>query len=103
MPAKRECAKCGKAYPETDEFFPRTGAGEYLAWTCKPCLHARGAERNRESGWDRVPREMRHRKPIALTLSEPALEKLERMAEARGESRSQVVDGLIMDAGKKGI
>ena len=52
----------------------------------------------RQKGTDSysLPREKRHRKPVNLTLSEAGLEALDALAASRGESRSQVVEALIL-------
>lgn len=49
----------------------------------------------KESPWYSTPARDRKRPPIGLTLSPEALDRLERMAKARGLSRSQVVEQLV--------
>lgn len=45
-----------------------------------------------------TPRHKRTRREIALTLSDEARARLEHLAEERGESRSAVVEELILAA-----
>lgn len=56
------------------------------------------AERQRETKWYSTPRAARKRKPIGITLSDEAQERLEKQAKARGISRSQVVEELVLAA-----
>jgi hypothetical protein len=50
----------------------------------------------KESKWYSTPKEDRSRKPIGVTLSDEARDRLDRMAKARKLSRSQVIEDLIM-------
>ena len=50
----------------------------------------------KDSTWYSTPKEARKRKPIGVTLSDEAHERLEKMAAARKLSRSQVIEDLIM-------
>ena len=50
----------------------------------------------KDSPWYSTPLDARKRKPIGITLSPEALDRLERMAKARKVSRSQVVEDLVM-------
>jgi hypothetical protein len=54
----------------------------------------------RQKGTDNysLPKERRHRKPVNVTLSEGAIEALEALAAARGESRSQVIEAEVLRA-----
>lgn len=52
----------------------------------------------KDSEWYSTPRTARKRKGIEVTLSDDALGRLEKMAKARGVSRSQVIDELVMSA-----
>lgn len=45
-----------------------------------------------------IARSARKRRPIELTLSDDARARLEALAEERGESRSAVVEELILSA-----
>lgn len=51
-----------------------------------------------DSPWHVTPNEKRHRKNVMLTLPEDVLERLTKQADARGLSRSKVVEALIMAA-----
>lgn len=57
---------------------------------------ARMTEKQKETQWYSTPREARKRKPIGITLSDEAQERLEKQAKARKCSRSQVVEAFIM-------
>jgi hypothetical protein len=50
----------------------------------------------KESQWYSTPAEARKRKPFTITMSEEAKERLDKMAKARGVSRSQVLEALVM-------
>jgi metal-responsive CopG/Arc/MetJ family transcriptional regulator len=52
----------------------------------------------KESEWYSTPNAARNRKRFEMTLPEAALERLDKMADARGVSRSAVVESLIMAA-----
>ncbi len=56
------------------------------------------AERQKETKWYSTPTADRKRKPIGITLSDEARERLEKQAKARGVSRSQVVEELVLAA-----
>ena len=56
----------------------------------------------KDSAWYSTPADRRNRKPIGLTLSAKALARLERQARARGLSRSEVVELLVMEASVRG-
>jgi predicted DNA-binding protein len=45
-----------------------------------------------------IPRSQRRRPKLELTLSPEALDRLERLADRRGEPRSRVVEELILAA-----
>lgn len=49
------------------------------------------------SEWYSTPKERRHRKPLAITLSPEAREILELLAERAGTSRSATVEALLME------
>lgn len=55
-------------------------------------------EKQKETQWYSTPREARKRKPIGITLSDAAQERLEKQAKARKCSRSAVVEALVMAA-----
>lgn len=59
---------------------------------------AKGSHTRPDSQWYSTPTEKRRRKGIMFTLSPETLRKLAKLAEASGESRSQVVDRLVMAA-----
>lgn len=48
-----------------------------------------------------MPRDKRPRRPIEITLSAEAHEKLERIAAESGASRSQVVESLVLSRKQK--
>jgi len=50
----------------------------------------------KDSEWYSTPNEARKRKPLKLSLSDECQDRLERMATARGISRSQIVEELVM-------
>jgi len=50
----------------------------------------------KESKWYATPKEARNRKPIGITLSDEARDRLDRMAKARKQSRSAVIEEMIM-------
>lgn len=52
----------------------------------------------KDSPWYSTSTAQRKRKPIGITLSPKALDRLERMAKARGLSRSQLVESLVFQA-----
>ena len=56
----------------------------------------------KDSEWYSTPRAARTRKGIEVTLPDAALERLEKIATARGVSRSQVVEALVMAAPLRG-
>ena len=56
------------------------------------------AERQKDTQWYSTPKAARKRKPIGITLSDEAQERLEKQAKARGVSRSQVIEALVMAA-----
>lgn len=51
---------------------------------------------HKESQWYSTPAGARKRKPFTITMSEEAKERLDKMAKARGVSRSQVLEALVM-------
>ena len=51
-----------------------------------------------DSPWYATPRALRKRKPLTITLSDEAHERLDRMAKARAVPRSQVLEDLLMAA-----
>ena len=56
----------------------------------------------KESQWYSTPKAARQRKPIGITLSDEARDRLDRMSKARKVSRSQVVEDLIMETNIRG-
>lgn len=56
------------------------------------------AERQKETKWYSTPTADRKRKPIGITLSDEARERLEKQAKARGLSRSQVIEAFVLAA-----
>ena len=56
------------------------------------------ASNPKDSEWYSTPKSRRTRKPIELTLSVAARERLRKLAEKSGESRSAVVERLILAA-----
>ncbi len=52
-------------------------------------------------GGPSIPRAERLRKPIELTLSDKALEALGALAEMNGESRSAVVERMVLRAARR--
>ena len=56
------------------------------------------AKHQRDTEWYSTAKDARKRKPLGLTMSEEALARLEKQAKARGVSRSQVVEDLVMTA-----
>jgi Ribbon-helix-helix protein, copG family len=56
------------------------------------------SERQRGSENYSLPRDKRRRKPLNITLSEAAMAALDQLAEARGESRSQVIEAEVLRA-----
>lgn len=52
----------------------------------------------KDSLWYSTPSTARKRKPFTITLTEEARERLEKQAKARGISRSQVLEALVMAA-----
>jgi hypothetical protein len=56
------------------------------------------AERQKGTENYSLPKAKRRRKPFNVTLSETAMAALEAIAEARGESRSQVIEAEILRA-----
>lgn len=52
----------------------------------------------KDSPWYSTPKNARKRKPLGITLSDEAQERLEKQAKARQCSRSQVVEALVMAA-----
>ena len=59
---------------------------------------ARMPSNPKDSSWYSTPKEARKRKPIGITLSDEAQDRLGRMAKARKLSRSQVVEHLVMES-----
>ncbi len=60
--------------------------------------HRRMTEKQKETQWYSTPKEARKRKPIGITLSDEARERLEKQAKARKTSCSKVVEALVMAA-----
>lgn len=56
----------------------------------------------KDTVWASTSNELRKRKRFEVTLPPSALERLDRQAEARGVSRSKVVEDLIMAAPIRG-
>jgi hypothetical protein len=52
----------------------------------------------KDTVWASTPNELRNRKRLEVTLPPEALERLEKQATARGFSRSEVLEALIMAA-----
>lgn len=52
----------------------------------------------KDSQWYSTPAGARKRKPFTITLSDEAKARLEKQARARGVSRSQVLEALVMAA-----
>ena len=50
----------------------------------------------KDSQWYSTPKAARKRKPFTITMSEEAQARLEKQAKARGLSRSQVLEALVM-------
>jgi hypothetical protein len=50
----------------------------------------------KRSPWFSATRDMRNRKPLAITLSDEARTKLDKAAESSGRSRSAIVEALIL-------
>ena len=50
----------------------------------------------KESKWYSTPKAARQRKPIGITLSDEARDRLDRMAKARKLSRSEIIEEMIM-------
>jgi hypothetical protein len=56
------------------------------------------AERQKGTENYSMPKAKRRRKPLNVTLSEAAMEAIEALAAARGESRSQVIEAEVLRA-----
>lgn len=52
----------------------------------------------KKSAWYATPQEARTRKMVAVTLSDAARERLEKLARKRSMSKSELVETLIMEA-----
>lgn len=55
-----------------------------------------------DSPWYSTPTEARNRKPLTITLSNDGRSALEALAEERGESRSAIVEALVLREARKG-
>ncbi len=55
-----------------------------------------------DSPWYSTPKAERNRKPIGITLSDEGRAALDELAEEKGESRSQVVEALVLREARKG-
>jgi hypothetical protein len=51
-----------------------------------------------DSPWYSTPKDARNRKPIGITLSDEGRAALDALAEERGESRSAIVESLVLRA-----
>jgi len=60
-----------------------------------------GAHSDPSSEWYSTPQEKRHRPVLSVTLSPGALDALARLAAKRTESRSAVVESLILAAARR--
>lgn len=56
------------------------------------------AERQKDTKWYATPAEARKRKPFTITFTDEAKGRLDKMAAARGISRSQVLESLVLEA-----
>jgi DNA-binding TFAR19-related protein (PDSD5 family) len=60
-----------------------------------------GAHSDPSSEWYATPQEKRHRPVVSVTLSPEALDALARLAAKRTESRSAVIESLILAAARR--
>lgn len=86
--------KGGRWLPAPLRRLARDYAADHGPW---PWLRSHGITRPNPSGRT-IPTSQRHRKQIMLTLSDEARARLEALAEGSGESRSAVVERLVLGA-----